>query len=758
MADAEGRIQAALDAALRGEPVDWDGLSASLRTPEDLATLRNVRAIADMAGAQRRQFPQPASEPPTEPAPSGPDQTPEPAFAADEGPPAATCSHWGRLEVRSRLGSGGYGTVYLARDPKLRRDVALKLYQRPEPLPGESFQTALDAFLSEARLAAQVKHPNVVTVYDMDEHDGIPGIWMEYVPGKTLQELITESGPLGWRDACRVLRALCDALDAVHRNNIVHRDITAKNVMVEESGRIVLMDFGIGRSLETTVRSTRHVQGTLRYMAPETVVKGTYSRSSDIYSVGVLSHFLVTGDFPETFGKSRALADKDVPPAVAAIIRRCLSSDPGQRPQSPAEIRGALDGIIAAEGRGKPRLRQAAMIGAAVVLIAAVAITMVKRPWESHAREPGVAGVAEAAAPAVQSVETSTPATEGPSPTTPATVPRTSVVKEEETSAPTQTKAPPGDAGDEPRTNPVVAPSLRAEVSVDPGEGGLETRFRFRGRVAPPAGATKQAPRFRWDWNGDAQWDTEPSTVDSIVHVFTQPGTYQVMLKAIAGDGTEGMAACSVVVRARPVARFTYAPQHVTTADTVVFDASGSRDPVSPQARLTYYWGWGHQRTYETSLAVPSVSHRFAVPAPKEIPVYLIVANEFGLRDTTSQVIRIEPYLPSGELVRQRLDQLAQGLRSKKIEAVEEAYCGTMPAADRARLNTLFTEALRISAVTVLPSTRVDEASGSATAEVDVDFIRNTTLRDGCRLTVRLGNRCEEPGWWLGQITTADRK
>lgn len=375
MTDQGDLFQSAIDAALNGENVDWGRIKDLVQDPADLATLENVRRILGIAEFYRAEL-QPASAGGSTLA-DGLDQTdsrvswgsPRGLAAGERRPPET----WGRLEIKRQIGIGGYGTVFLAWDPKLHREVALKLLERPEPVPGRSVQAALDALLLEARMIAQVKHPNVVVIYDADENDGIPGIWMEYIPGKTLHQIMQEKGPLDWRQVAQFSLALCDAVGAVHSRHKIHRDITAKNLMIEDGGRVVLMDFGIGRDAPAVdSRSTHHIMGTPPYMAPEIFLRGKYSTATDIYSIGVLLHYLMTGEYPDAFAdRTRLLRAKAVPPAFMATIEKALALDPALRQESVREIRHDVgEVLVRPDGLASRRKRRLPALLAGLLLIA----------------------------------------------------------------------------------------------------------------------------------------------------------------------------------------------------------------------------------------------------------------------------------------------------------------------------------------------------------------------------------------------------
>jgi serine/threonine protein kinase len=202
---------------------------------------------------------------------------------------------WGHLEHLVKIGQGFFGDVYRAWDARLQREVALKVW-RWAAHPQEGGRLGL----REARALARIRHPNVVTVYGVDQHEGRIGIWMEYIRGRTLDALLRDHGPLAAREAALVGLDLCSALSAVHGLGLLHRDIKAKNVMREEGGRIVLMDFGLSLDLRDRNPGALELEmcGTPQYMSPELLRGEKASVQSDIYALGVLLYHLVTRCFP----------------------------------------------------------------------------------------------------------------------------------------------------------------------------------------------------------------------------------------------------------------------------------------------------------------------------------------------------------------------------------------------------------------------------------------------------------------------------
>jgi serine/threonine protein kinase len=228
--------------------------------------------------------------------------------------------------------------VYLAWDSTLERAVALKLLHHAD---------RSSAAMREARLLALAAHPNVVRVLGADEHDGIVGLWMEFIEGVTLQEFLKKSGALGAHEALAIGIHLAHAVAAVHRAGLIHRDIKVQNVMREDrTGRIVLMDFGSSVVRTDDEDEIPDLVGTPCYIAPELLAGCPATVASDIYSLGVVLYHLVTLDFPlhetDTAADARddarlvPLSDRrpDLPAAFACVVSRALAVDPADRYES----------------------------------------------------------------------------------------------------------------------------------------------------------------------------------------------------------------------------------------------------------------------------------------------------------------------------------------------------------------------------------------------------------------------------------------
>jgi TolB-like protein len=315
-----------------GERVDWVDAESSAATPEEQRMIEQLRVVAKLAAVHRGPAGQPA---------------PEQATLA----PRPVPSHWGSLELRHEIGHGTSGAVYLAWDPALERDVALKILRKTG---------ASTAVIQEGRLLAKVRHPNVVAVYGVDEFDGEVGFWMELVQGLTLKQVLATHGVLGAQEAAVIGIDVCRAVSAVHKAGLLHRDIKAQNVMREAGGRIVLMDFGAGEVRAEGAGSSRRTIGTPLYFSPELFDGAPASIASDVYSIGVLLYHLVTLRYPvegntmdaveaaHATGRRTPVTDvrPDLPPLFARVIERALEPDPARRCRSVGAMQQDLAAVL----------------------------------------------------------------------------------------------------------------------------------------------------------------------------------------------------------------------------------------------------------------------------------------------------------------------------------------------------------------------------------------------------------------------------
>ena len=260
----------------------------------------------------------------------------------------------GRYQVIGELGRGGMGIVYKANDTVLDRIVAYKVL--PDAL--KENPQALANFLREAKAAAKLNHPNIVTVYDAGEQDGRYYIAMEYVDGTTLKEIVRRRGAISPSSILHVIAQVCEALAYAHEKKVVHRDIKTANAMWTRDKKAKIMDFGLARVMEEFRNHTTVVSGTPYYMSPEQTLGKNIDHRTDIYSLGVTIFEMATGTVPFKEGNIpyhhvhtpppdiRELRPK-LPEELAAIVRRCMSKDPAARYQNAREILAEVRALLA---------------------------------------------------------------------------------------------------------------------------------------------------------------------------------------------------------------------------------------------------------------------------------------------------------------------------------------------------------------------------------------------------------------------------
>src|SRR5262245_54537107 len=207
--------------------------------------------------------------------------------------------NFGRYQVIEEIGAGAMGMLYRARDPMMNRDVAIKTILS-HAIEGPQAAEFRERFVREAQAAGRLAHPSIVTMYDVVENDGSPFLVMEYVPGQTLQTLLEGGARLDLDRACDIGIQLAEALHYAHQNGVIHRDIKPANILITLDGRAKIADFGVARLTEAQVTSTGQLLGTPAFMAPEQFIGGRIDGRADLFAVGVLIYWMVTGDKPFT--------------------------------------------------------------------------------------------------------------------------------------------------------------------------------------------------------------------------------------------------------------------------------------------------------------------------------------------------------------------------------------------------------------------------------------------------------------------------
>ena len=360
-----------------GEPVDWQHLEAKSGAAER-RLVRHLRLVENIASLYRSI---PLEE--EEPVVGSPAEAAAPV-AEPDGP------RWGRLVILDPVGRGASSEVLQAFDTELHRTVALKLLHDAGDVPASERRERHARVLQEARRLARVQHSNVVHVYGAEEHDGRVGLWMELVRGESLEQIVASRGTFSANEASAIGQDLCAALAAVHTSGLLHRDVKAQNVLRESGGRTVLMDFGTGEELKDNSGSAR-MAGTPLYVAPEVFRGEAATLQSDLYSLGVLLFFLVTGKYPvgaasieqlkraHAQGQRKLLRDvrPDLPAPFVQVIERALDPNPAKRYRTAGEMEVALR-------EGPARFQPAAVTPAAVTK---------ESWWRTFVRNPELASL-----------------------------------------------------------------------------------------------------------------------------------------------------------------------------------------------------------------------------------------------------------------------------------------------------------------------------------------------------------------------------
>ncbi len=262
----------------------------------------------------------------------------------------------GRYRVEAWLAHGGMATVYLGTDTRLDRKVALKI-AHPELAGDEEF---IRRFMGEARSVARLSSPHVVAVYDQGTDGQFLYLAMEYVPGRTLRELLRERGRLGPREALDIIEGVLAGLAAAHEAGLVHRDVKPENVLLTTGNLVKVADFGLARAAAAASRTkSGMIIGTAAYLAPEQVSKSSSDARTDVYAAGIMLFELLTGTQPHTGGSPLDVAYKHVndvvpapsslvpglPPALDALVALATSRDPDRRPADAGQFLHAIIGV-----------------------------------------------------------------------------------------------------------------------------------------------------------------------------------------------------------------------------------------------------------------------------------------------------------------------------------------------------------------------------------------------------------------------------
>jgi serine/threonine protein kinase len=259
-----------------------------------------------------------------------------------------------KFKILGLLGRGAMASVYHAFDKEDQREIALKV---PDPRYADNPEFAA-RFNQEARAMARLNHPNIVRIYGIAEHDGLPSLAMEYIEGATLSKILTDRGRIEIDEALECILQICDGMECAHNAGVIHRDLKPGNILVESSGRVVIADFGISKLMSDEAHDdTLTFVGTPTYMSPEQCGEGQLDQRTDIYSLGIIFYEMILGHPPfdgatpaeiikghllETPGFPSNKRD-ELPPNIVKIIRKMLAKSPSQRYTSVSALRRDME-------------------------------------------------------------------------------------------------------------------------------------------------------------------------------------------------------------------------------------------------------------------------------------------------------------------------------------------------------------------------------------------------------------------------------
>jgi len=464
-------------------------------------------------------------------------------------------TEFGKYTIIEQIGQGGFGTVYKARDTTLERTVALKVLH-PALINDPVF---VERFQAEARMAAQLEHPNIVRVYEVGEHEGRHYLAMEYVEGQSLAQLLEAQGRLTPQQALKVVRDVASGLEAAHRKQLIHRDIKPSNILIRSDGTALVTDFGLAKaaeaSLAASLTTSSQVLGTLRYMAPEQAEQKPVNHLADIYAFGVVLYEMLAGR-PPFIGDTaiqliRAHADKRPPPpsefnkaitpAVESVVLRALAKKPEERYPTAGKMTRALEGAVtkgvgetqtptwpgapAEPARPARGFRWAPVIAGALLLLLCGIVAGALALFSGGlglGSQPTPTAVALAPLEAATATPASTPS---PLPAATATAPPPTPT---ETPSPPPTSEPSSAAGEEELP---PAYTITMEVgSTEPGEGKLAIQLlRGDGQAMTDKvfGVYHQKQDLAGNWVVDgSRIDYERTDSTGVAAFSLEPGSY----------------------------------------------------------------------------------------------------------------------------------------------------------------------------------------------------------------------------------------
>ena len=311
----------------------------------------------------------------------------------------------GRYKIIGNIGSGGMANVFLAHDLILDREVAIKVLR----FDFQNDQSAIRRFQREALAATELVHPNIVTVYDVGEEDGMQFLVMEYVKGMDLKRYIQTHYPVPYLQIVDIIQQILSAVALAHQHRIIHRDLKPQNVLINEDGVVKITDFGIAIALsETSITQTNSMLGSVHYLSPEQARGSMATNQSDIYAIGIILYEILTGKVPFDGESAVTIAlkhfqdeipsiriyDKNVPQSLENVVLKATAKEPADRYKTADEMRADLDTVLSPDRLNEPRWEPHALMDETRVLTP-VEVAQVETPPVEEPVEDKVADQAE---------------------------------------------------------------------------------------------------------------------------------------------------------------------------------------------------------------------------------------------------------------------------------------------------------------------------------------------------------------------------
>ncbi len=277
----------------------------------------------------------------------------------------------GRYHIIGNIGNGGMANVFLAHDLILDRDVAVKVLR----FDFQNDQAAIRRFQREALAATELVHPNIVSVYDVGEEDGLQYLVMEYVKGMDLKRFIQTQYPIPYAKIVDIMEQILSAVSLAHEHRIIHRDLKPQNILMDESGVVKITDFGIAIALtETSITQTNTMLGSVHYLSPEQARGSMATNQSDVYAVGIILYEMLTGNVPFDGESAVTIAlkhfqeempsvksfDPNIPQSLENVVLHATAKDPADRYKTAEEMSRDLYTVLAANRLNEPNGSQQA--------------------------------------------------------------------------------------------------------------------------------------------------------------------------------------------------------------------------------------------------------------------------------------------------------------------------------------------------------------------------------------------------------------